>query len=90
MLVWGQNEVVRVVVTRIEQDGTMQRRMVDTAHRRSGRLWEDLAAHALAVPPPYRPIPGAPIYHISLDTARRCWSPNTTSAACCWIWSQPC
>jgi hypothetical protein len=45
----------------------MQRRMVDTAHRKSGRLWEDLAARALAVPPPYRPISGAPIYHVSLD-----------------------
>jgi hypothetical protein len=29
-----QNELVRVVATRIEWDGTMQRRMVDTAHRR--------------------------------------------------------
>jgi hypothetical protein len=31
-----QNELVRVVVTRIEWDGTMQRRMVDTAQRSGG------------------------------------------------------
>ncbi len=61
------NELVRVVATRIEWDGTMQRRVVDTAHRSGGRQWEDLAARALAVPPPYRPVPGAPIYHVGLD-----------------------
>lgn len=55
------------MATRIEWDGTMQRRMVDTAQRSGGRQWEDLAARALAVPPPYRPVPGAPIYHVSLD-----------------------
>jgi hypothetical protein len=31
-----QDELVRVVVTRIEWDGTMQRRMVDTAQRSGG------------------------------------------------------
>jgi uncharacterized membrane protein len=31
-----QNELVRVVATRIERDGTMQRRMVDTAHCSDG------------------------------------------------------
>ncbi len=61
------NELVRVVATRIEWDGTMQRRMVDTAHRRDGPQWEDLAGRALAVPPPYRPVPGTSVYHISLD-----------------------
>ncbi len=58
---------MRVVATRIERDGTMQRRMVDTAHRGDGPQWEDLAARALAVPPPYRPVPGTPVYHIGLD-----------------------
>jgi hypothetical protein len=62
-----QNELVRVVATRIEWDGTMQRRMVDTAHRSGGPQWEDLAARALAVPPPYRPVPGTPVYHVGLD-----------------------
>ena len=58
---------MRVVATRIEWDGTMQRRMVDTAHRSGGLQWEDLAARALAVWPPYRPVPGTPVYHIGLD-----------------------
>jgi hypothetical protein len=54
-------------VTRIEQDGTMQRRVVDTAQRDDGRLWKDLIARALASVPPYHPIPGTAIYHISVD-----------------------
>jgi hypothetical protein len=63
----AQNEQVRVVATRIEWDGTMQRRMVDTAYRSGEPQWENLAARALAAPPPYRPVPGTPIYHVSLD-----------------------
>ena len=55
------------MATRIEWDGTMQRRMVDTAQRSGGPQWEDLAARALAVPPPYRPVPGSPVYHVGLD-----------------------
>jgi hypothetical protein len=54
------------VVTRIEQDGTMQRRMVDTARRSDGPRWEDLAARALACPPAYRPVPGVAVYHLSV------------------------
>jgi len=60
------NERVRVVATRIEQDGTMLRRMVDTARCRGGRQWEDLAVRALATPPPYRPVPGTPVYHLNV------------------------
>ena len=60
---------MRVVATRIEQDGTMQRRVVDTARSSDGPRWEDLACRALAVPPPYRPVPGAPIYHVSVDNS---------------------
>src|SRR5215472_4301159 len=33
---WAHNGLVRVTVTRIEWDGTMQRRMVDTAQRADG------------------------------------------------------
>jgi hypothetical protein len=55
------------VVTRIWQDGTMWRRMVDTARHRDGRQWEELIAAALAVLPPYRPYPAAPLYHIRVD-----------------------
>jgi hypothetical protein len=62
-----QNEQVRVVATRIEWDGTMQRGMVDTGHCGGGPQWEDLTARALAVPPPYRPVPGSPVYHVGLD-----------------------
>jgi hypothetical protein len=59
---------MRVVVTRISQDGTMRRRMVDTAT--SGDVvgpWEELAARALAALPPYRPVPGGPVYHLRVD-----------------------
>jgi hypothetical protein len=55
------------VATRIEQDGSMRRRMVDTCRRDDGRQWEHLAARALEFPLPYRPVPGAPIYGVSLD-----------------------
>jgi hypothetical protein len=58
---------VRVVVTRIGQDGTVWRRMIDTAERDDGGQWEAHIAHALATEPPYRPVPGAPLYHISVD-----------------------
>jgi hypothetical protein len=58
---------MRVVVTRIERDGTMQRRVVDTTQRYDGLRWEELAARALAFPPPYRPIPGTAVYHIRVD-----------------------
>ena len=59
---------MRVVVTRIEPDGSMQRRVVDTARRADGPRWEDLAARVLASPqPPYRPIPGTALYHLSVD-----------------------
>jgi hypothetical protein len=55
------------VVTRIEHDGTMQRRMVDTARQSDPRNWEDLAARALAAQAPYRPVPGTAVYLIRVD-----------------------
>jgi hypothetical protein len=61
---------MRVVATRIEWDGTMQRRVVDTAYCSDGSRWEDLARRALAAPPPYRPVSGTLIYHVSLDGDR--------------------
>ena len=54
-------------MTRIEWDGTMQRRRVDTAQRADGPQWEDLAARALATRPPYTPVPRTPVYHVSVD-----------------------
>lgn len=62
---------MRVVATRIEQDGTMLRRVVDTARCSDGPRWEDLASRALAAPPPYRPVSGTPVYHVSLDGDRQ-------------------
>jgi hypothetical protein len=63
----GQSELMRVVVTRIGPDGTMRRRMVDTAASSDAGLWEELIARALAAPPPYRPVPGGPVYHLRVD-----------------------
>ena len=58
---------MRVVVNRIEPDGTMHRRVVDTSQQSNPRDWEDLAARALAIRPAYRPIPGTAIYHLCVD-----------------------
>jgi hypothetical protein len=58
---------MRVVVTRIGHDGTVHRRMVDTARQGAGREWEELTARALAVPAPYRPVPGSAVYHVGVD-----------------------
>ena len=63
----GQTELMRVVVTRISQDGTMRRRMVDTAASGDVGPWEELTARALAAPPPYHPAPGGPVYHLRVD-----------------------
>jgi hypothetical protein len=62
---WGENALVRVVVTRIEQDGTMQRRVADTARHSDCRQWERLAGRALEFPPPYRG-PWHPVYHVAI------------------------
>ena len=45
----------------------MQRRVMDTARCGDGARWEDLAYRALAILAPYRPVPGAAIYHLSAD-----------------------
>jgi hypothetical protein len=58
---------MRVVVTQIESDGTMWRRMVETAGRGDAGLWLELITRALAVPLPYRPAPGGPVYYLRLD-----------------------
>jgi hypothetical protein len=58
---------MRVVVTQIGSDGTLKRRMVDTAGRSDAFQWEELAARARAVPLPYRPAPGGAIYHLRAD-----------------------
>jgi hypothetical protein len=58
---------MRVIATRIEPDGIMQRRVVDTARQSDRRLWEDLAAHAVGILVPYRPAPGIAVYHLRVD-----------------------
>ena len=58
---------MRVVVTRIEWDGTMQRRLVDTAGRSDASQWEGLVARALAIRPLYRPVPEGPLYHVQVN-----------------------
>jgi len=58
---------MRVVVTRISQDGTVGRRMVDTTASGDVGPWEELIARALAAPPPYQPVPGEPVYHLRVD-----------------------
>jgi hypothetical protein len=63
-----QNELMRVVVTRIEPDGTLHRLMVDTGSLRARLRWHDLTAQALAAAmPAYRPVPGVVIYHVRVD-----------------------
>jgi hypothetical protein len=62
-----QTDLMRVVVTQISQDGTMRRRMVDTAASGDADPWEELAARALAAPAPYHPVPGGPVYHLRVD-----------------------
>ena len=58
---------MRVVVTRIEWDGTMRRRLVDTAGRNDASQWEGLVARALAIRPLYRPVPERPLYHVQVN-----------------------
>ena len=58
---------MRVVVTLIGPDGTMRRRMVDTAASSDAGAWKDLITQALASPPLYRPLPGNPVCHLRVD-----------------------
>ena len=44
----------------------MQRRVVDTAQQEDCLEWERLARRALEFPPPYRPVPGIAVYHVSV------------------------
>jgi hypothetical protein len=60
----GQTELMRVVVTLIGSDGTMRRRMVDTAASGETGPWEELLTRALAALPPYRAVPGGTVCHL--------------------------
>jgi hypothetical protein len=63
----GQTELMRVVVTLIGPDGTMRRRMVDTAASGGTGSWDELLARALASLPPYRAVPGEAVCHLRVD-----------------------
>ena len=59
---------MKVVVTRIGQDGTVWRRMVDTTGCDDGSKWEANVTRALAAePPPYRPVAGSPVCHVRVN-----------------------
>lgn len=58
---------MRVVVTLIGPDGTMRRRLVDTATSTDAGPWEELVARALGALPPYRADPGRPVWHLRVD-----------------------
>ncbi|HEY0998493.1 MAG TPA: hypothetical protein VGD83_02540 [Streptosporangiaceae bacterium] len=51
-------------MTRIGPDATMRRRMVDTAASSDAGQWEELITRGVAALPPYRPVPGGPVYHL--------------------------
>src|SRR5262249_54527786 len=63
----GHTGLMRVVVTRIEWDGTMRRRLVDTAGRKDASQGERLVPRALAIRPLYRPVPEGPLYHVQVN-----------------------
>ena len=58
---------MKIVVTRIGQDGAVWRRMIDTAERDDAGQWEAQVARALAAVPPYQPVPGSPVCHVRVD-----------------------
>jgi hypothetical protein len=55
---------VGVVVTQIAWDGSLRRRVLDTAGLPDAARWETLIGQILAAPPPYRAAPGRPVYVI--------------------------
>jgi len=52
------------VVTQIAWDGSLRRRVLDTAALPDAGRWESLIEEILAVPPRYRAAPGRPVYVI--------------------------
>lgn len=58
---------MRVVVTLIGPDGSLVRRMVNTAASSDPGAWEELLVRALASLPPYRAVPGRAVCHLRVD-----------------------
>ena len=73
----------------VGSDGMSVRRGVDTAGRSDGSRLEELAARALADPPPYRPVLSGPIATSRWKTTWS-WPPGTTLTGRCQTWSRPC
>jgi hypothetical protein len=80
---------MRVVVTLIGPDGTLWRRMADTAASGDIGAWEELLARALAAVPAYRAVPEGRSAIFALMT-RLPWSPGTTCPGRCTTWLLPC
>ena len=57
---------MRLEVTRIAQDGSIRRRVVDTCGRSDAGRWEELIDQAPAFAPPYWVRPGDTVYQISV------------------------
>lgn len=56
---------MRIVVTKVAGDGSIRRGVLDTDGRPDAGTCEELIEQAaLAVPPPYRPTRGRPVYQI--------------------------
>ena len=56
---------VRVVVTEVTGAGSIRRGVLDTAgHSDPDRCVDLIERAALGLPPPYRPVPGRPVYQI--------------------------
>ena len=56
---------MQVIVTELAPDGRVRRAMVTTGGPADAGDWEDLIIRAaLGFPPPYRPEPGRPVYHV--------------------------
>lgn len=65
MLDAGRLARVEITVTVISADGTVRQAIVETTGRVDADWWEQLVASAhLEVPPPYRPVPGQPVYQV--------------------------
>jgi hypothetical protein len=80
---------MRVVVTLIGPDGTMRRRMVDTAASSVTGPWEEFLARALAALPSYRAVPGGAVCHLRVDDQVVLVAKQDLSGRCT-TWSLPC
>ena len=58
---------VRVVVTEVTGQGTIRRGVLNTADCGDTDRCTELIGQAALVVPPYRPVPGRPVYHIRAD-----------------------